>query len=79
MTNKFTKQDIRAHIIKNCSDINNLASILLMFGSTIIKSLNRGDGLSENNLKDIEDVSYMFHDITAEIDKNAHQIANILQ
>ncbi len=79
MTNRFTKQEIKARIIKNCSDINNLASILLVFGGTIIKSLNRGDALSENNLKDIEDMSYMFHDITAEIDKNAHQIADILQ
>ena len=79
MMNKLEKQDIKAYIVKNCSDINDLAGVLLMFGNAIIESLNSSNAFSESNLDDIENISYMLCDISTEINKNAYKIANILQ
>ena len=78
MYSKLKNQDIKKNIIKNCSDISYLAGILLMFSSTIIKTLENNSTINKSHLEDIKDISYMFSDITTEIDKSADIIANII-
>ena len=49
-----------------------------MFSSTIIKTLENNSTINKSHLEDIKDISYMFSDITAEIDKSVDIIANII-